>query len=194
MAGGFVVAPKTEYENALERLREFFAPKRNDAYERHIFRQMKQKPSERIDVFVMRLRIQAVKCDFGDQVDANIIYQITIGSLSSEIRRKILRRKGNLEKIMCMIRIEGTVIVQQKLRMHHSHQQLKFAKLRTIRTFSTSTVESTCKINHSEVPPLSAVVVVIMVTKLLTKSVRQKTKLAINEGTKAILRKSVAPI
>lgn len=115
LASGYVPAPKDDYEDAVERLQNFFAPKRNDGYERHVFRQMKQKPNERIDVFAMRLRMQAEKCCFENQLETNIIDQITSGCLSNEIRRKILSSKGDLNEIMNLVRIEETVAIQQKL-------------------------------------------------------------------------------
>lgn len=87
----------------------------SDTYERHLFRQLKQKTEERIDVFLM-LRCQAEKCNFGGQEDVNIKDQLTEGCSSAEIRRKILMRgEESLSDIVKMIRIEETVTMQQKL-------------------------------------------------------------------------------
>nr|XP_029715561.1 uncharacterized protein LOC115259186 [Aedes albopictus] len=49
----------TSYEEARARLNEFFLPKENSTYERHLLRQMKQKTGESIDAFTIRLRVQA---------------------------------------------------------------------------------------------------------------------------------------
>lgn len=93
----------------------FFEPKQNISFERHIFRQLKQKENERIDMFMMRLREQAERCDFGQQLDENIRDQITSGCLSDILRRKILER-GNeqLENIIKIARILEIVTKQQK--------------------------------------------------------------------------------
>lgn len=46
---------------AVIKLCQFFESKQNISYERHLFRQ--QKVNERIDMFMMRLREQAERCD-----------------------------------------------------------------------------------------------------------------------------------
>lgn len=116
LAGGYIRVERNDYEEAVRRLNEFYSPKRSDTYERHLFRQLKQKVDERVDVFVMRLRCQAERCNFGNQEDMNIKDQLTEGCLSSDIRRKILTKdEEGLSNIIKMIRVEETVSMQQKL-------------------------------------------------------------------------------
>lgn len=66
----------TSYEEAVSKLSAFFLPKANTTYERHLLRQMKQKVGESIDAFMVRLRIQAERCGFGDKVKKNVKDQI----------------------------------------------------------------------------------------------------------------------
>jgi hypothetical protein len=48
-----------EYEIALKILDEYFSPKANIPYERHVFRQMKQEDGETLDQFILKLKNQA---------------------------------------------------------------------------------------------------------------------------------------
>lgn len=115
LAGGYIAFQKDPYNEVVDVLQGFFAPKKNVTFERHIFRQTNQKADERIDSYVMRLRIQANRCDFGEQLDANIKDQITSGCSSASLRRKILERDGgSLDDVIKMARIIETVAEQQK--------------------------------------------------------------------------------
>lgn len=103
-----------EYEHAVKQLCQFFEPKQNISYERHVFRQLRQNNNERIDMFLIRLRDQAERCEFGDQIDGNIRDQITSGCSSNLLRRKILERGDeNLNNIIKMARIFEAVSKQQ---------------------------------------------------------------------------------
>lgn len=107
--------PIDEYEQALMKLSEFFEPKQNTTYERHVFRQLKQSKGERIDMFIMRLREQAERCEFGDRLEENIRDQITSGCYSDVLQRKILERSDeSFDQIVKMARIFEVVSKQQK--------------------------------------------------------------------------------
>ncbi|XP_055309417.1 uncharacterized protein K02A2.6-like [Sitodiplosis mosellana] len=116
LATGYVKSqPQDEYEQAVAKLCEFFEPKQNISYERHVFRMLTQNKGERIDMFMMRLREQAERCDFDEQLDENIRDQITSGCHSDVLRRKILERGDEkLERIVKMARIFEAVSKQQK--------------------------------------------------------------------------------
>lgn len=115
LATGYVKIQIDEYDDAVEKLFSFFEPKQNTSYERHIFRQLHQKKDERIDMFLIRLREQADRCDFGDQLNDNIRDQITSGCSSDTLRRKILERGDeNLESIVKVARIIEAVAKQQQ--------------------------------------------------------------------------------
>ncbi|XP_062556917.1 uncharacterized protein K02A2.6-like [Armigeres subalbatus] len=94
------------YEVALKKLDEHFEPMRRKNYERHLFRQILQKSDERFADFVLRLRIQAKRCEF-DKYDARevndrIIEQIVEGCKSTELRRNILAKDLSLEDIVTL--------------------------------------------------------------------------------------------
>lgn len=109
LASGYV-SQLNKYEEAIDRLNGFFEPKRNVSYERHVFRQLRQNKHERFDMFLLRLREQADRCNFGEQLDDNLRDQITSGCFSDVLRRKILERgDANLEKIVKMAQIIETL-------------------------------------------------------------------------------------
>ncbi|CAK1594433.1 unnamed protein product [Parnassius mnemosyne] len=77
------------FELALKQLDNYFLPKQNKTYERHIFRSIKQEDGENFEKFLLKLRDQAKKCKF-DKPDDYIIDQIIERCASVELRKKIL--------------------------------------------------------------------------------------------------------
>lgn len=94
------------YDVAIQKLDAHFEPMRRKNYERHLFRQILQKTDERFADFVLRLRIQAKRCEFDKydvrEVDDRIIEQIVEGCKSTELRRHILAKDLNLEEIVTL--------------------------------------------------------------------------------------------
>ncbi|XP_055634002.1 uncharacterized protein K02A2.6-like [Toxorhynchites rutilus septentrionalis] len=84
------------------------------AYERYVFRQMAQKPSERLSDFTLRLRIQAKRCDFLPNVlEEMIIDQITEKGNSDTLRMEILKRDvRSLNEIIAL----GTAMSESKVK------------------------------------------------------------------------------
>ena len=92
--GDFEVgADQSKYTKTLKILDDYFIPKANIPYERHVFRNMKQESSETIDQFASRLRTQALNCDFGDAIDENIRDQIIDKCNSAQLRTKLLAKE-----------------------------------------------------------------------------------------------------
>lgn len=106
------------YDVAIQRLDEHFEPMRNRNYERPLFRQIVQKVDERFADFVLRLRIQAKRCEFNRydsrEGDDRIVEQIVEACRSSELRGKILAKDMSLEEIVTL----GTTLADV-------HQQVK---------------------------------------------------------------------
>lgn len=100
----------TSYEEACARLNEFFLPKENYTYERHLLRQMKQRVGESIDAFTIRLRVQAERCGFDDRMEEHIKDQIIQRSQPDTLRRDLLKRgDASLEEIVNVVKIYETV-------------------------------------------------------------------------------------
>ncbi|XP_058814906.1 uncharacterized protein LOC131678679 [Topomyia yanbarensis] len=105
----------TSYEEARAKLNDFFLPKENSTYERHLLRQMKQRTGENIDTFTIRLRVQAERCGFGDRVEENIKDQIIQNCQSAALRRDLLKRgDASLDEVLGIAKIFETVAQQEK--------------------------------------------------------------------------------
>lgn len=116
LANGYNPFESDDYSEAVMKLSHFFEPKKNTSFERHVFRQMKQDQNEGIDSFVLKLREQADKCDFDDQLEENVKDQITTECKSNKLRRKILERADyKLKDVMHQARVLEAVDKQQKL-------------------------------------------------------------------------------
>ena len=83
----------------MEKLTEYFAPKQNVLYERHRFRQAKQRVDESIDQLHTRLRHLGATCDF-DDLDDEIRTQIVEHCRSTRLRRKALRDDTKLSDLI----------------------------------------------------------------------------------------------
>lgn len=104
------------YQTAIAVLNEYFLPKRNPTTERLVFRMIKQEKNEEIEMFVIRLRKQAEKCDYGTAVEERIKDQITEKCISSKLRRRILEKGAmTLQEIVSVAKILEAVAEQEKL-------------------------------------------------------------------------------
>ena len=79
-------AEEKTFQQSIQNLDNYFTPKANVSFERHVFRQMEQGPSETVDQFVCRLRQKATLCDFSDVDEA--IQGVGIPSCGENFLRK----------------------------------------------------------------------------------------------------------
>lgn len=94
------------YDVAIAKLDEHFQPSQRRTYERYVFRQIAQHPGERFNDFVMKLRVQAARCEFnrdgGSVMETMIIDQIAEKCLSAALRKKILEKDRSLDEVVAM--------------------------------------------------------------------------------------------
>ena len=81
------------YECVRNRLEEHFVNETNDTFERHKYRQIKQLKEDSFDKFVMKIRNQVDKCNFGMRKSEFIRDQIVEGSLYEKVREEIFKMK-----------------------------------------------------------------------------------------------------
>ena len=81
----------SDYETAMNRLSEYFEPKKNIPYERYKFRQAVQELGETTDSYVTRLKYLAKSCDFGTVTEEIIRDQVIEKCTSVHLRRRLLR-------------------------------------------------------------------------------------------------------
>ena len=120
------------FNDAVIALDEHFMPKKNVAYERHVFRQATQGPSESMDVYLTRLRNLIKSCEYPQaEVNSNLRDQIIEKCFSKKLRVRFLREKNlTLENIVEMARAHEMAESQAKqieedsfkLRQENSHK------------------------------------------------------------------------
>lgn len=86
------------YNVAIAKLDAHFEPFRRRTYERHMFRQIAQGPSERFTDFVLRLRTQVKRCEY-DKPDEMILDQIVEKCASDKLKQKMLKRDMPLSEV-----------------------------------------------------------------------------------------------
>lgn len=107
---------KTEVDIAINRLTNYFTPKHNKNFERHVFRGLNQNSSETMDQYVTRLRQQSKRCDFGDRESESIVGQIVDGCSNKKLRIKVLERgdEVSLDEVIRMAKAMEISAVQAK--------------------------------------------------------------------------------
>lgn len=96
-----VVIQLSEYETALNRLDEYFAPKLNEYYERHKFRNIRQEEDESFDNFYLKIEKQAKNCEYHiEEINKEIVVQIIEGCKSMKLRSKLLDKVRGLDEVL----------------------------------------------------------------------------------------------
>ncbi|XP_049299930.1 uncharacterized protein K02A2.6-like [Anopheles funestus] len=105
----------TAYQEAIAKLDQFFLPKQNSTYERHLLRKIKQQSGECFDTFIMKLRLQAERCGFGDRTEEYVKDLIIENCQSATLRRELLKQENaSLDKVVSIAKIFETVSHQEK--------------------------------------------------------------------------------
>ena len=81
-----VDAESATFKATVKVLDDYFVPKANVPFERHLFRQIVQESEETVDQFVFRLRQQAINCEFGENKNDYIRDQVIDKCCSSKLR------------------------------------------------------------------------------------------------------------
>ena len=119
------------YDVTMKQLDGHFAPQVNSAYERHLFRAMKQLSGETIDQFITRLRQKADFCEFGDKLEENIRDQVIEKCISSHLRRKLLEKGKDLTiKQFQMITRALEASESQALSMEHVKTEVNYVQVK----------------------------------------------------------------
>ena len=90
------VGDDKDYPATLKVLDDYFIPKANVPFERHLFCQISQGNEETVDQFVCWLRQRAASCDFGEREDEYIRDQLIDKSYFAKLRRKFLEKDGSV--------------------------------------------------------------------------------------------------
>ena len=91
------------YEEAREKLNNYFEPQINLAFETYRFRSMVQEDGETVDQFCTRLKTAASRCDFSDE-NRELRDQIVMSCTSNTLRKKALRDDLKLPDLLACAR------------------------------------------------------------------------------------------
>ena len=80
-------AAEDKYKNVVQKLGEYFKPKKNITYERYLFKQVKQSSDESSSNYVTCLRRMAESCEFAD-VSVEIRDHFIVTCVSNYLRKK----------------------------------------------------------------------------------------------------------
>ncbi|UYV64879.1 K02A2.6-like, partial [Cordylochernes scorpioides] len=75
-------------------LLKHFNPKTNIIYERFIFQKMDQKSGETISKYIIRLKEQAQRCNFGDFLQESLRDRFVGGIIDTSTQKKLLQEEG----------------------------------------------------------------------------------------------------
>ena len=96
---------RKSYSNATRLFDGYFKPKSNISYEIYAFRRIKQNADETISKFFIRVKQQAVKCDFGENLNNEIKQKMILATTSNQLRRYCFRNPDiTLEKFLTYAR------------------------------------------------------------------------------------------
>ena len=87
------VHANNNFDQTINLLDNYFIPRANVPFERHLFRQEGQKSDETVDQFVCRLKQRASTCEFGNNLNEQIRDQVVEKCCSTTLRKKLLEKK-----------------------------------------------------------------------------------------------------
>lgn len=94
---------RDKFEEVLKMFDGHCLSKKNETYERYVFRSRVQHQGETFDNFLTDLKLKAQTCNFGDLRDSMVRDQIVFGTTDKKLREKLLRETeltlGNAIKI-----------------------------------------------------------------------------------------------
>jgi hypothetical protein len=116
-------------------LDNYFVPKVNVPFERHLFRQMCQVAGETVDQFVCRLRQKALTCEFSD-VDETIRDQLIEKCRNVKLRRKFLEKiNASLKNFQDIARAHEAVEIQMRSLDQSDSQQSEDGQVNAVGQF-----------------------------------------------------------
>ena len=124
-----------DMKESFEVLDNYFVPKGNVPFERHLFRQMSQAAGETVDQFVCRLRQKALTCEFAN-VDETIRDQLIEKCENVKLCRKFLEKvNASLKDLQDIARAHEAVEIQMRSLEQFDSQQTDDGQVNVIDQF-----------------------------------------------------------
>ncbi|XP_054736166.1 uncharacterized protein LOC129243060 [Anastrepha obliqua] len=101
------------YEVLVGKLTQHFSPKRNSTFERHLFRSLKPVEGETLNKFILKLRGQAAKCQFGktekEVIETNIKDKLIDAWAPIDLKKRLLEKEHDLTQVIEMCQIHESI-------------------------------------------------------------------------------------
>ena len=106
------------YQVLVDKLESYFSPQRNSTFERHLFRSLKPDEGESVSKFIMKLRNQGARCDFGksaeESLKINLKDKLIDEWATAELKKKCLEKEYTLEEIINLCNVHEQINTQSK--------------------------------------------------------------------------------
>lgn len=104
-----------DLEDVLSKFEDYCTPRKNETYERYVFRNRMQIDNESIEQYVTELRLKGQSCNFGTLCDSMIRDQIVIGVHDKRARMLLLKEIDlTLEKAISICQASESTKLQLK--------------------------------------------------------------------------------
>lgn len=107
------------YQVLVEKLNAYFSPKQNSSFERHLFRNLCPSEGETFAKFVLRLRHQIQKCNFGAtkaEVEEICLKDKIIDSWAGvDLKKKLLEKEYNLSQMIDACQVDEEISKQSEM-------------------------------------------------------------------------------
>jgi len=106
---------KDKYDVVIKKIEEYCTPRKNETYERYVFRSRMQTSDESFEQFVTDLKIKSQSCGFGDLTESLVRDQIVIGLVDKKLKERLLRESDlTLKKAIEICQAAETAKTQMK--------------------------------------------------------------------------------
>ena len=139
---------KTKYKTVLDKFKEFCNPKKNEIYERFVFRTREQNDGEPFEQFLTDLRNKADSCAYGTLKNSLIRDQIVVGIRDIKMKEKLLRTTDlTLEKAVTICLAQEST--KEQLKLFTQNESAKVNAVRSKPNHSKAAGRPTGKPSHA---------------------------------------------
>ncbi|XP_049269009.1 uncharacterized protein LOC119382232 [Rhipicephalus sanguineus] len=115
---------REDYDVIVQKFEEYCSPKRNETYERYVFRTRLQLEDEPFEQFLRDVQLKSQYCNFGELKNSMVRDPLVCGTKDSKLRARLLR-EGNLTLEKAIEYCKTAEIVEsQNQTWEHSEAQL----------------------------------------------------------------------
>lgn len=133
------------YKVLVEKLSAYFSPRQNSSFERHLFRNLCPSEGETFAKFVLRLRSQIQKCDFGatkSEIEEICLKDKIIDSWAGgNLKKKLLEKEYTLTQMIDVCQLDEEINKQSEImRANPECETLKNLETEGVNKISTNPI------------------------------------------------------